>query len=179
MESLDPLRVGLAASCVGVPVLLLIRLVRARRPGAAVVTAAILATALWLLYGAVFPTDGGTRGFSETATLVASYLAMVAGMLAQYVYAKAERGEKTLTIEWMPMLMPILASPIVFIPLVSIAGEVSATGSILAQPKLMVYLVAFQNGFFWKHFFDERRPAAPAGNRPAPHGAPDAPSVAG
>jgi hypothetical protein len=28
----------------------------------------------------------------------------------------------------------------------------------------MVYLVAFQNGFFWKSFFEQRRaaPAAPA-----------------
>jgi hypothetical protein len=29
----------------------------------------------------------------------------------------------------------------------------------------MVYLVAFQNGFFWKNFFDEKKPrvlAAPA-----------------
>jgi hypothetical protein len=52
--------------------------------------------------------------------------------------------------------MPILASPIVFIPLLTIAGEVNAPG-ILSRAKLMVYFVAFQNGFFWKSFFEQRR----------------------
>ena len=43
--------------------------------------------------------------------------------------------------------MPIFVSPIVFIPLLTVIAEVNSTGA-LAQAKLMVYLIAFQNSFF-------------------------------
>jgi len=33
--------------------------------------------------------------------------------------------------------------------------------------KLMVYFVAFQNGFFWKSFFEQRRKAVEEGLRTA------------
>ena len=61
-------------------------------------------------------------------------------------------------------LMPIFASPIVFIPLLTISSDAAMNGP-FTQARLMVYLVAFQNGFFWKNFFDEKKPrvlAAPA-----------------
>ena len=135
---------------------------RSRRPRTILLTLLGLAIGLWVVY-LVAPATVATRGDGEGATLVVSYLAMVAGMVAHYAYAQAERGEKTLTFEWLPFLMPILASPIVFIPLVSLAGEVATSGSIVSRAKVMVYLVAFQNGFFWKHFFDQRkREAAPS-----------------
>jgi hypothetical protein len=59
----------------------------------------------------------------------------------------------------MPFLMPIFASPIVFIPLLTLTSEV-AMGGAFTRPKLMVYLVAFQNGFFWKSFFEQRKAEA-------------------
>jgi len=81
-----------------------------------------------------------------------------------YVYAQAEKGQERLTFAPMTFLMPILASPIVFIPLLTIAAEVNSPG-ILSQSKLMVYLVAFQNGFFWKSFFEQRRRESAEGAR--------------
>jgi hypothetical protein len=156
----DIFRLALATSCVGVPLLAIVALLRSRRPLAAAAAGVGLGAALWFLYSAVFPSSGETRGGGETATLVASYLSMVLGMMAQYLYAKAERGDKSFTIEWMQLLLPIFASPIVFIPLVGIAGEVSSTSYLFSQPKVMVYLVAFQNGFFWKHFLDQRKPSS-------------------
>jgi hypothetical protein len=33
------------------------------------------------------------------------------------------------------------------------------TGGAFTRAKLMVYLVAFQNGFFWKKLFEQRRRA--------------------
>jgi hypothetical protein len=160
--SLDPLRLALAASSVALAFLVIVSGLRARHVVRALVGAAVLGTVLWWIYFATFPPAGRGRGDGESAALVISYVSMVIGMIAHYVYAKAEKGETTLRIEWMPFLMPILASPIVFIPLVSIAGEVSSTGGLFERARLMVYLVAFQNGFFWKHFFDQRRVAAPA-----------------
>jgi hypothetical protein len=155
--ALEPLRLALAGSCVALAALVIVSGFRASRPVRALTGAVVLAVALWWVYVVTFPPAGGSRGSGETAALVISYVSMVLGMMAHYVYAKAERGDTRLTIEWLPFLMPILASPIVFIPLVSIAGEVSSTGDVFERAKLMVYLVAFQNGFFWKHFFDQRR----------------------
>lgn len=155
---LDPLRLALATSSLALAMLAVTSGLRARRPARAL-AGGVLAVLLWWIYVATFPTAIGSRGDAETAALVVSYVAMVLGMAAHYVYAKAEAGETTLRIEWMPFLMPILASPIVFIPLVTIAGEVGTDGSLFSRARLMVYLVAFQNGFFWKHFFDQRRHA--------------------
>ncbi len=155
--ALEPLRLALAGSCVALAALVIVSGFRASRPARALTGAVVLAAVLLWIYVATFPPVGRSRGSGETAALIISYVSMVLGMMAHYVYAKAERGDTRLTIEWLPFLMPILASPIVFIPLVSIAGEVSSTGDIFERAKLMVYLVAFQNGFFWKHFFDQRR----------------------
>ena len=55
------------------------------------------------------------------------------------------------------------AAQTAFIPLLTLTSEV-AIGGAFTRAKLMVYLVAFQNGFFWKSFFEQRRtaPTAPA-----------------
>ena len=135
--------------------------IRTRRAGPIAGTLLGLAAAAWIVY-TVMPSPTTSRSAPEEAsgaTLVISYIAMVLGMVAHYAYAQAEKGARTLTIEWLPFLMPILASPIVFIPLVSIAGETPSAGGAFTRAKLMIYLVAFQNGFFWKHFFDQRKPA--------------------
>jgi hypothetical protein len=159
----DPIRLLLAVSSIAVAAFVVVSALRARRPVRALIAAAALMCVLGGIYVLTFPTTiGRTRGEAESGPLVVSYIAMVLGMMAHYVYAKAEKGETRLTIEWMRFVMPILASPIVFIPLVSIAGEVGATGHLFERAKVMVYLVAFQNGFFWKHFFDQRRPGATA-----------------
>jgi hypothetical protein len=53
--------------------------------------------------------------------------------------------------------MPIFASPIVFIPLLTLTTDEALAGGAFTRAKLMVYLVAFQNGFFWRNFFEQRR----------------------
>jgi hypothetical protein len=112
-----------------------------------------------------------TRSSSdEVIVAVVAYLAMVLGMVAQYFYVQAESGATKVKFEWLPFLMPLLASPIIFIPLVSIAVDASGGGAFTRQ-KLMVYLVAFQNGFFWKQVFDQRRVKAGDSVHPTPAGA--------
>lgn len=103
--------------------------------------------------------DVTTRGDEvEIAAVVICYVAMLLGMMAEYVYAQAEKGAQKLTFNALTFMMPILVSPIVFIPLVTIAGQFPEPG-VLSQARLMIYLVAFQNGFFWKSFLEQRRQA--------------------
>lgn len=104
----------------------------------------------------VQPSSVATMGAEDdVAPLVLCYVAMILGMLAENGYAQAERGGTRLTFRPMALVMPILASPIVFIPLLTLTAEMS--GGAFTRAKLMVYLVAFQNGFFWKTFLDQRR----------------------
>jgi uncharacterized membrane protein len=161
-SNLGPLNSLLLGSGIAAAGVMLYLAFRTRRPRVIVLTLLIVAVSGWIVYS-VAPVTAGTRGEGNTATLIISYVAMVLGMTAHTLYAEIETGKKKLRFRWLPFLMPILASPIVFIPLVSIAGEVPDVGSAFTQAKVMVYLVAFQNGFFWKHFFDQRMqaPAAP------------------
>jgi hypothetical protein len=93
----------------------------------------------------------------ETASVVFCYLSMLFGMIAEYGYVQAERGRRKFEFDLVSFLMPIFASPIVFIPLLTLTSEVAIGGGAFTRTKLMVYLVAFQNGFFWKSFFEQRR----------------------
>jgi hypothetical protein len=81
------------------------------------------------------------------------YLAMVLGIVAQSFYFS---GTTSLPSTW---VKPVLASPIVFIPLVSSyqSSLLSMNGISLAE--LMILLVSFQNGFFWKVIFDKQSEA--------------------
>ncbi|HEY5619120.1 MAG TPA: hypothetical protein VIK60_14355 [Vicinamibacterales bacterium] len=125
-----------------------------------------IAGALGIVY-ALAPSAVQTRGgIDEAASIAFCYVSMVLGMIAQYFYAQAERGNKKLELDWMTFLMPIFASPIVFIPLLTLTSEV-AMGGAFTRAKLMVYLVAFQNGFFWKSFFEQRRGEAQSMTREA------------
>jgi len=125
-----------------------------------------IAGALGIVY-ALAPSAVQTRGgIDEAASIAFCYVSMVLGMIAQYFYAQAERGDKKLELDWMTFLMPIFASPIVFIPLLTLTSEV-AMGGAFTRAKLMVYLVAFQNGFFWKSFFEQRRGEAQSMTREA------------
>jgi hypothetical protein len=102
----------------------------------------------------------------ETVPLVICYVAMIAGMAAQYAYAMAERvsrGEPRGHFEWLTFVMPILVSPIVFIPLLTLTSELGAGGA-FTRARLMAYLVAFQNGFFWKQLFEQRRQSVAVGH---------------
>lgn len=88
----------------------------------------------------------------------ALYLCMVTGMLAQHLYFHFMRGKTSRPKwDWGIFLSPVLASPIVFIPL---QGALQSAGIDLMaqpQPRIMLFLVAFENGFFWKDFFDRQR----------------------
>ena len=97
----------------------------------------------------------------EAAAVVFCYGSMLLGMMAEYFYAQAERGRTKMEFKLLSFLMPVFASPIVFIPLLTLTSEV-AVGGAFSRAKVMVYLVAFQNGFFWKSFFEQRRAAAAA-----------------
>jgi hypothetical protein len=132
-----------------------------RRPLRLALSAALVAGAA-AVYSSALSRDTESKGaVQETVAVAFCYLSMLVGMVAQYCYRQAEAGAKKLRFKPMEFMMPIFASPIVFIPLLTISSDISMGGA-FTKAKLMVYLVAFQNGFFWKSFFEQRRQGAEA-----------------
>jgi hypothetical protein len=79
------------------------------------------------------------------------YFAMMLGMVAQYFFFYGRRKFR-----WRDFIKPLLASPIVFMPLVSAYQKALTSLDTFELGDLMLLCVAFQNGFFWKVIFDKR-----------------------
>jgi cytochrome bd-type quinol oxidase subunit 2 len=105
----------------------------------------------------------GTR--EDLALLAALYLCMLTGMFAQYAYRHFERTRRHRTKwDWGLFIAPIFASPIVFVPLATSCISAGLDLKALTTVKFMIFFVAFQNGFFWKEFFDLKRKEAASPN---------------
>lgn len=98
----------------------------------------------------------------DLALWVALYICMLVGMFAQYCYRHFERPRRNrIKWDWGLFMAPVFASPIVFIPLATSFISAGLDLKSFTAAKFMIFLVAFQNGFFWKEFFDlKRREAA-------------------
>jgi hypothetical protein len=90
------------------------------------------------------------------------YFAMLAGMLAHFAYShlslprKRRRGFDVAN-----FLAPVLVSPIVFLPLAAIFENSESAAA--SSSHLMLLLVAFENGFFWREFFENRQKSISTG----------------
>lgn len=153
---------------------LLLGIVRARRDGEWTRFAlegtglALFAGLLYWLFGFPFPTtDAVPKGPTDDIVLgVALFVSMLLGMLGQVLYrhfslpASTRRRRR---IDWGRFLAPVCASPIVFMPLMVALQNANIDLQALTAPRMMIFLVAFQNGFFWKEHFDRQRADAQKG----------------
>jgi hypothetical protein len=147
--------------------LLLVYALWARKTGRwrmfAALTIGIAAFALFLnrLFG--FPVARvvpmGLR--NDLALWAALYLCMLAGMFAQYAYRYFERPRfRRKNWDWGLFIAPVFASPIVFVPLATACISAGLEVEKLTAARFMIFFVAFQNGFFWKEFFDMKQSEA-------------------
>ena len=125
-------------------------------------TAAILLFALFLHAILGFPVpqpDASARGgSSEISFVIILYAFMLLGMLAQYGFHFFEKPKaKREPFDIGRFLAPVFASPIIFVPLLAALQNANLDLTALDAPRLMLFLVAFENGFFWKDYFDQRR----------------------
>jgi hypothetical protein len=123
-------------------------------------TGALIMFAAFLnrVFGFPFPPAVVTKGSGGDLMLASAlYLCMVLGMFAQYGYHRLERpAQRRVKWDWGPIIAPVLASPIVFIPLLAAFQGAGIDLKQLTAPRLMIFFVAFQNGFFWRDFFDRK-----------------------
>lgn len=154
---------GLVGLCLGMTlVLVFYQTVRTRDwRQLAVACVAVVAFSVFLhkLFG--FPVPSKTvakAGSSDLALAVALFICMLLGMAAHFLYSyfvvpKSERKP----FDFGLFIAPMFASPVVFIPLLAAFQKLDIDLTALTIPRMMVFLVAFQNGFFWKDFFDRHR----------------------
>jgi hypothetical protein len=96
------------------------------------------------------------RGASPTLLILALYGAMLLGMLSHYMYFRWSRPRSRRgTLDLGNLLAPVFVSPIVFLPLASVFQ--SSAPATADAARLMLFLVAFENGFFWREFFENRQ----------------------
>ena len=125
-----------------------------------VVALAVMGLVLHYIFGFPFSSSSTVaKGVQDDwIVAVALYAFMVAGMLAHYLYRRFERPRhRRLKWDWGLFLGPIFTSPIVFVPLLATFQEGGMDLAKLTAPRAMIFLVAFQNGFFWKEFFDRKQ----------------------
>lgn len=125
---------------------------------------AIFSGILYGLFGFPFPEEIVAKGTNDLALAAALFICMTAGMFAQYLYRHFERPKRhRRTWDWGLFFAPIFASPIVLIPLLAAFQGADIDLSKLTAPRIMMFCVAFQNGFFWKEFFDRKQKEEEAG----------------
>lgn len=113
------------------------------------------------LFGFPMPSGNAVpKGPADDFALGAAlFVAMLFGMLGQVLYrhfsvpASLRRRRR---IDWGRFLAPVCASPIVFMPLMVSLQNANIDLQALTAPRMMIFLVAFQNGFFWKEHFDRQ-----------------------
>jgi hypothetical protein len=94
----------------------------------------------------------------QWAFIVVLYACMLLGMASNYLYGRSATTKSTRPpFDAWNFVKPMLASPIVFIPLLGAFQSASADINLTPTGKLMIFLVTFENGFFWKEIFDNRR----------------------
>jgi len=97
---------------------------------------------------------GAGNNYSDWPIFVFAYLSVVLGMLGQGLYSRfnvvaAERPP----FDWGSLLAPVFVSPLVFSPLISTLGNSAGT----LQGIFVVFVTAFENGFFFKAFVEQRQ----------------------
>ena len=128
---------------------------------------------LRLLFG--FPaldteySKGANDGFLALA--LAMYVCMLAGMAAEYVYHYFDAPRsKSRKFEIGTFVKPFLVSPLVFMPLAGSLQSANLDLSHFDAPRLMVFLVAFENGFLWRGYFSRKLAESQKAARQGAHG---------
>ncbi|UCE07487.1 MAG: hypothetical protein JSW07_05480 [bacterium] len=113
---------------------------------------------LYLLFCTPASPAARGNGGDDSYFVIVLYFFMILGMLAQYTYARFSQPKRyRKKFEFGLFIALVFASPIIFIPLLSALQNANIDLLQLTIVKMMVFFVAFENGFFWKEYFDNRR----------------------
>ena len=147
-------------SLLGLVLIAVFRFIRNKELRRFIISLVILTLCGFIIFKFLFPTVSLTARSSsnEIYFIIVLYICMLGGMFAQYLYSLlSKRRNEREKFDFGLFVAPIFASPIVFIPLYAALQNSQIDVTDLSDIKVMVFFVAFQNGFFWKEFFDGQR----------------------
>jgi hypothetical protein len=106
-----------------------------------------------------FSARPAARGDDGALLIVVLYLVMLVGMFSHYLYSFLRRPRaRRRRFDLAAFVAPVFVSPIVFLPLASVLRSLEAGNPANADAsRLLLFLVAYENGFFWREFFENRR----------------------
>ena len=159
MESLT--NIAFWASIAGLFLIALLGFGKSRNFGRFTLWTALLA-ACGAIYFFLFQTGPHLSGKGEQPNqlgfLIVLYVCMLVGMAFNYLFTLfLKPKENREAFDLGAFLVPMLASPLVFIPLLGAFQNAPVDLTNLTLPKYMIFFVAFQNGFFWKEVVDNLR----------------------
>lgn len=88
--------------------------------------------------------------------VLAMFFCMVLGMAAESLYHYLDAPSDKRRFDLGTFVKPFLVSPLVFMPLAASLQNANLDLSRLDAPRLMVFLVAFENGFLWRGYFGRK-----------------------
>ncbi|HLC15672.1 MAG TPA: hypothetical protein VJL89_05545, partial [Thermodesulfovibrionia bacterium] len=93
----------------------------------------------------------------EWMFIAAMYVFMILGMLSQYLYNRFSQPErKRKKFDFGLFIAPIFTSPVIFLPLLAALMSADIDLTTEHQSRIILFFVAFENGFFWKDYFDHK-----------------------
>ncbi len=99
----------------------------------------------------------GFINISEKWTLFGLYVFTILGITAQHIFVQVKglnvRGRQP-KLKWMPLLKPLVVSPIIFLAVLNQLTKMGAMANTLTAV-LTQFILAFQNGFFWKTVIEQ------------------------
>jgi hypothetical protein len=125
------------------------------------ITYSVVLAVCAIVYFAFFQPSAGIVQKGDQSTegvfIIILYPCMLLGMGCHYLYYLLLKPKRVRRFDVGGFLAPLFASPIVFIPLLAAFQDSGLSLAHLTLPKYMVFFVAFENGFFWKEVFENRR----------------------
>ncbi len=131
-----------------------------RLPGVlAIVVLVLYIVLLHFAFGFPSPPAGFAKGETEPdvgPVVLALFVFMLLGMGAEYLYHYLDTRPAEAKFDWRTFVKPFLVSPLVFVPLAASLQNAKVDLSHFDIPLLMLFLVAFENGFLWRGYFTRK-----------------------
>jgi len=102
----------------------------------------------------------GGAGISEGWILFWLYVFTILGILGHHVFIQiksVKKAGKQPKLIWLPLIKPLIISPIIFLAVLNQLKQLGANSNALT-PVITQFILAFQNGFFWKTVIERFQP---------------------
>jgi hypothetical protein len=92
----------------------------------------------------------------EYLTLCGLYISTIFGIVGHHIFIQireVEERKRKIKIKWIPVIKPLIISPLIFLAVMTQLAQMGGGGEGL-KANIMQFILAFQNGFFWKTIFE-------------------------